>query len=143
MSAKRVTGQQRQQIIARANGYCEYCRCPDSFSSDPFSVDHIIPLAKGGKTVLRNLAYACQGCNGKKQARIQARDPFTYGIVPLFHPRRQKWADHFIWDEDFSLVIGLTPSGRATVEALELNRKGIINLRGLLKGSKYHPPVES
>ena len=140
MPAKRATRQQRQQIIKRANGYCEYCRCPDSFTSDPFSVDHIVPLAKGGRTVLKNLAYACQGCNGKKQARIQAIDPFTFESAGLFHPRQQKWVDHFAWNEDFSLAIGLTSCGRATIEALGLNRKGVVNLRRLLKDSQLHPP---
>ena len=142
MPAKRISDKQRQQVIKRANGYCEYCRCPDSFTSDPFSVDHIIPKVRGGKTTPGNLAYACQGCNGKKRDRVIAIDPFTYDTVLLFHPRRQQWSDHFEWNEDFTLIVGLTTCGRATVDALDLNRKGIINLRRLLRNSNYHPPAE-
>jgi len=37
-------------------------------------------------------------------------------------------------------VIGLTPTGRATIVALELNRAGVINLRKLLRNSTQHPP---
>lgn len=140
MPANRTSDKQREQVARRAKGYCEYCRCPDSFSSDPFSVDHIIPRAAGGKTVLSNLAYACQGCNGKKHDRTKGVDPFTYKTVTLYHPRRQKWADHFGWNYDFTLVIGLTPCGRATVDSLDLNRKGIVNLRRLLRDSAFHPP---
>lgn len=91
---------------------------------------------------MKNLAYACQGCNGKKQARIEVRDPFTFESVELFHPRKQKWSDHFAWHEDFSLMIGLTSCGRTTIEALGLNRTGIVNLRRLLGASQLHPPKE-
>ena len=140
MAAKRVGAKQRRQVIERAQGYCECCRCPDSISSDPFSIDHIIPKVRGGRTTLRNLAYACQGCNGKKHDKVQAVDPFTFEVVNLFHPRQQQWLDHFAWNEDFTLVIGLTPTGRATIVALELNRAGVINLRKLLRNSTQHPP---
>jgi hypothetical protein len=140
MSAKRVSARQRQQVISRAKGFCEYCRCPDSFSSDPFSIDHIRPRARGGKTILRNLAYACQGCNGKKLVKTEAVDPFTGKVITLFNPRRQQWTKHFGWNEDFTWIIGLTPCGRTTVDALDLNRKGIVNLRRLLKKAGYHPP---
>jgi hypothetical protein len=132
----------RKQVIKRARGYCEYCRCPDSVTNAPFSVDHIIPKVKGGKTVLSNLAYACYGCNNKKRDKRTAFDPFTRKRVALFHPRKQKWIAHFGWSEDFKLVIGLTPTGRATVEAIGLNRFGVVNLRDVLRNSGHHPPEE-
>ena len=139
MPVKRISEKLRRRVIERARGYCEYCRCPDSISSSPFAVDHIIPKARGGKTVLRNLAYACHGCNGKKRDRVRAIDPFTGEVVDLFHPRRQKWSDHFAWNEDFTRMIGLTPTGRATLVALDLNRAGVVNLRKLLLNSNQHP----
>ena len=140
MPAKRIPQKLRRQVIARASGYCEYCRCPDSFSSDPFSVDHIIPKSKGGKTTLNNLAYACHGCNGKKYDRMRVIDPFTKKRVGLFHPRNHRWQEHFAWNEDFSKIVGLSPTGRGTVAALELNRIGVVNLRKLLRNSNQHPP---
>lgn len=140
MPAKRITQKLRRQVIERARGYCEYCCGPDSVASDPFSVDHIIPKSKGGKTTRNNLAYACQGCNGKKHDRVQAIDPFTTKLAGLFHPRQQGWQEHFAWNEDFTKVIGLSPTGRATVAALDLNRVGVMNLRKLLRNSNQHPP---
>ena len=50
-------------------------------------------------------------------------------MVPLYHPRQHRWPDHFAWNEDTTIVIGLTPTGRATVEALRLNRENVVNLR--------------
>lgn len=142
MPAERISDKLRNQVIRRARGYCEYCHCPDTVTNSPFSVDHIIPKSKGGKTVLSNLAYACSGCNGKKHNKLKAFDPFTFKRVVLFHPRKQNWADHFSWNEDFTLMLGLTPTGRATIEALGLNRFGVVNLRGMLRDSKQHPPEE-
>jgi pSer/pThr/pTyr-binding forkhead associated (FHA) protein len=63
-------------------------------------------------------------------------------LVPLYHPRNQQWSDHFAWNEDFSLIIGLTATGRATVETLQINREGVVNLRRVLYTMGEHPPVE-
>lgn len=44
-----------------------------------------------------------------------------YTIVPLFHPRRDRWEDHFESDADGLRPLGKTPIGRATIHALQLN----------------------
>ena len=46
------------------------------------------------------------------------RDPIDSEIAPLFNPRLQRWRDHFCWSADTRLILGLTPTGRATVVAL-------------------------
>ncbi|HID50453.1 MAG TPA: hypothetical protein EYP41_00240 [Anaerolineae bacterium] len=61
-------------------------------------------------------------------------------MVPLFDPRRDLWIDYFVWTEDFSLIIGLTPIGRATIEVLKLNRPSVVNLRRVLQAVRKHPP---
>jgi hypothetical protein len=53
------------------------------------------------------------------------------------------WSEHFAWNEDYSRVIGLTPTGRATVETLHLNRQGVVNLRRVLFLVGMHPPEET
>jgi len=45
----------------------------------------------------------------------------------LFHPRLDIWNEHFVWNE--VVLIGLTARGRATVEALDLNRTLILAIR--------------
>ena len=62
--------------------------------------------------------------------------------APLFDPRRQSWEEHFGWDHDATHVAGLTPTGRATVAALRLNRKKLVAFRLLLRDAGQHPPVE-
>lgn len=105
-----------------------------------FSTEHIIPVAKGGKTESENLALSCQGCNNHKYNKTEGYDPVSRQTAPLYHPRQQKWTEHFVWNEDSTMIIGVTPTGRATVSALHLNREGLVNLRRILHMAKKHPP---
>ena len=140
MPEMRVSSRTRQSISKRAQECCEYCRSQLHFSADPFVIEHIIPRSRGGSNQLNNLALACQGCNGFKYNKVTAQDPATGEMVPLFNPRKSQWTEHFTWSDDFTLIIGLTPTGRATVEALQLNREGVVNFRKVLFASGEHPP---
>jgi hypothetical protein len=106
-----------------------------------FSAEHIEARSRGGKTILANLAWSCQGCNNHKYNKTSVRDPVTGELVALFHPRRDLWHVHFTWNHDCTLILGLTPVGRATVEALHLNRRGLVNLRRVLFAVQEHPPA--
>jgi len=132
----------RERVRSRARGICEYCRSQERFATQSFSVEHIIPLQAGGGEGLDNLALACQGCNNHKYTKTEGVDPVTGQVVPLFHPRRDKWRDHFIWSHDFTRVVGLTGTGRATAEVLQLNRPRLINLRRALSQCGEHPPSD-
>jgi 5-methylcytosine-specific restriction endonuclease McrA len=134
--------QLKQTTIERARGCCEYCRSQALFSTQAFSVEHIIPVSCGGETVSDNLALACQGCNNHKYTKTIGRDLVSGEMVSLYHPRQQRWQEHFTWNEDFTLIVGLTPTGRATVETLKLNREGLTNLRRVLYAMGEHPPIE-
>jgi len=139
----RVTAQQKKAVAERAKGCCEYCRSQVRFAIQPFSVEHINPRSQGGETDLNNLALACQGCNNYKYNKTEDCDPMTSENVPLYNPRQQQWHDHFAWNDDFTLIVGLTPTGRATVETLQLNRDGVVNLRRVLYAMGEHPPNKS
>jgi hypothetical protein len=142
MSDQRVTVAQRRLIFARAKGCCEYCHSQARFATQSFAVEHIIPRYVGGETTLDNLALSCFGCNGHKHTKTHAIDPETKDNVPLFHPRFQIWSEHFAWRDDFTRIIGQTPVGRATVEALHLNRSELVNLRRVLYAVGEHPLLE-
>jgi len=137
---RRPTAAQRRMVEARAGGICEYCRSLRRFVPEPFNVEHIIPVAHSGKTEARNLAWACAGCNYHKGDKIEGIDPQTGRRLRLFNPRRHRWKDHFAWNEDATLMIGLTATGRATINALRLNREELINLRWALHTLNLHPP---
>jgi hypothetical protein len=142
MSEGRVPAALKRQVEERAAGRCEYCRSPASFSSQPFSVEHIVPKSRGGASVAENLALACQGCNNHKYDKIEVRDPASGDVVQIYHPRRDRWQDHFAWSDDFTRLLGVSPKGRGTVLSLRLNREGLVNLRRVLYAAGKHPPAE-
>lgn len=143
MAKKIVSQSLRIKVAERAKRRCEYCQSPESLSVGSFHVDHVVPLARSGATRLSNLAYCCPGCNSSKWSKVRARDPKTNRLVALFNPRRQAWADHFQWSNDENYLVGQTPCGRATVEALEMNRSRLIQLRQLWKKWGHHPPPQT
>jgi hypothetical protein len=130
----------RRVVVARSQGYCEYCVCPEAYATERFAIEHTVPKVAGGQTTLDNLAWSCIGCNGHKSAKQQAIDPETQEMVRLFNPRQQRWQDHFAWCEDGTMIVGQTACGRATVVALRMNRLGVVNLRRLLVDVGRHPP---
>lgn len=105
-------------------------------------IEHIVPESLGGLTVEANLWIACKLCNDHKRERIEAPDPLTNVIAPLFNPRTQRWSEHFTWTPEGERIIGLTPTGRATVVALKLNRSVLVDARQVWVAAGLHPPKE-
>jgi hypothetical protein len=114
-------------------------KAPNHSRARRFSIEHIQPRAIGGLTIAENLALACQGCNGHKSTKTTAIDHDTQTSAPIFHPRQQNWQEHFAWSEDRLNIIRLTPTGRATISLLHLNRASLLNLRRALLAVNSHP----
>lgn len=138
---RRTPPAMRRRVYQRSRGCCEYCYSQLDYSPDPFNAEHIIPVSRGGETHFENLATSCAGCNGHKQHHTMAYDAVTDATVPLYHPRQDRWEDHFRWSDGVERIIGLTPTGRATIALLALNRQNVINQRRLLMIVNLHPPT--
>jgi len=110
-------------VEKRARGRCEYCLSPQPVCGYRYHLEHIIPSSQGGSDAPTNRALACAACNLTKVDKTTGIDPQTGAEAKLFDPRRQDWQDHFQWAEDEETLIGLTPTGRATVAALDLNNE--------------------
>lgn len=128
-----------QEVRDRAAEVCEYCLLPQNTQEATFHIDHVLPRHAGGETDVSNLALACVTCSLRKAAKLDAVDPQTQQTVALFHPRTQPWSDHFRLNDEFGLE-GLTPTGRATVETLGMNRPAIISIRKELHFLGRFPP---
>lgn len=125
-------------VRTRAHDCCEYCRLPQAFDPSAFQVDHVIARQHNGATVGANLALACYACNHHKGPNIAGFDPVTEQTIPLFHPRRDVWAEHFQWfGPELS---GLTPVGRVTVQVLAINLDFRVALRRALMQEGVFPP---
>ncbi len=121
----------RELVRRRAKDRCEYCRLPQSaVQFAPFHTEHIVARQHGGEDQPSNLALACDRCNLHKGPNLTSIDPETGVLVPLFHPRRDAWTDHFGWAA--AEIVGKTPTGRATVCLLNMNAKRRLHLRSRL-----------
>lgn len=127
----KITKETRALVQRRARNTCEYCRLPQEASILPLQVDHIIGKQHNGSDEPENLCLCCIRCNLKKGPNLASIAPGTDQVVPLFHPRRHSWQEHFHLGAD-GKIHGLTPEGRATVELLDVNDTERIRLRALL-----------
>lgn len=128
----------RRAVLQRARGRCEYCGLSQEGQEATFHVDHVVPMAEGGQTIAENFALACVSCSLRKGARQAGMDPQTGRNVLLFNPRRDRWSEHFRFDGVG--LVGLSPTGRATVEALQMNRPLIVAIRHEETLRGRHPP---
>ena len=93
----------------------------------PHHVEHIVAKKHGGTDDPDNLALACGHCNLHKGPNLTGIDPETRELVPLFHPRSDRWHDHFAWRG--AQISGLTARGRSTIEVLAMNDGRRLELR--------------
>lgn len=133
-----ISASLRADVVHRAAELCEYCRLSQHGQEASFHIDHVVPRAVGGQTTLDNLALACVSCSLRKWAKQTATDPESSQDVPLFNPRTQAWAEHFRWEGQ--RIVPLTATGRATVEALAMNRPLIVAIRQEEAARGRHPP---
>lgn len=128
----------RDLVRQRANSRCEYCRISeeDFLAATVFEMEHIMPEAEFSNgdprlNDLANLAWACPSCNRHKSKKTQAQDPATNNSMPLFNPRTDHWTEHFL-SRSSGHIVGRTPIGRATVQALRFNDQARVKGRLLL-----------
>jgi len=55
----------KKTVLVRDRFTCAYC----GEKEKPFTIDHVIPRSKGGKTDFDNCVACCRDCNNKKGAR--------------------------------------------------------------------------
>jgi len=130
MSSTYIPAALRRLVHERAGGRCEYCFIHEDDVFAAHEIDHIIAEKHGGPTEADNLALSCALCNKYKGSDIASVDTDTGEIVPLYHPRRARWSEHFQLSQ--AQFVPLTPTGRATVRLLQLNHPDRIEERKLL-----------
>lgn len=120
-----------RDLVRRRAGYrCEYCLLPQEASPLlTFHVEHIIAKQHIDEDVDNPniLALACNRCNAYKGTNLTTIDPDTKQTVALFNPRQDVWKDHFMFRN--AEIVGITPTGKATVRLLHMNAPQRLELR--------------
>lgn len=142
MSSADVPDSVRQRVVKSARDRCGYCLSPQRYVMGKLEVEHVIPCARGGSDDESNLWLSCSLCNRYKGSQVTGVDPLTSATVALFNPRTQAWNKHFHWSAAGTHILGLTPVGRATVEALRLNNELAVEVRRNWILAGWHPPEE-
>lgn len=132
----------RRRVAQAAHHRCGYCQTQEPVIGMPMEIEHIVPQALGGETTESNLWLACPRCNRYKGARTSAVDPVSGLEAPLYNPRRQPWHEHFVWRQAGLIIEGITPTGRATVDALQLNNPFMVRARRGWIAVGWHPPKD-
>ncbi|HXE54688.1 MAG TPA: hypothetical protein VN541_16825 [Tepidisphaeraceae bacterium] len=77
-------------------------------------------------------------CNLHKGPNLAGIDRVTGNLVQLFNPRRENWTSHFRWEG--LKLIGLTQTGRVTIDVLNINDPLRIAAREtLIKAGAFRP----
>lgn len=104
------TDEQWPVVLAVFGGRCAYCGCGGTMT-----VDHIIPLSKGGNHTVRNIAPACIECNRSKYNKVLRCNPWTWRIHAVPMP---------FWEyEEMQKLIELTPEQRLKHQAVIVERE--------------------
>lgn len=67
----------KKNVISRDKGTCQYCG-----ANSNLTIDHVVPVSKGGKSTFENCVAACQDCNSKKGNKL----PREIGMFPKKQP---------------------------------------------------------
>ncbi|MCS6774180.1 MAG: HNH endonuclease [Thermoflexales bacterium] len=119
-----LTESQRECVRCRANFRCEYCGVSEDEAGGELTVDHFVPLSKGGTNDLENLVYSCSRCNLYKGDYT----PADSNAPHLWNPRAEPAEHHFREGQDGHLY-PLTPTGEFTIKRLQLNRPALVRRR--------------
>jgi hypothetical protein len=131
----------KRLVWDRAENTCEYCRMPQWLDVLPFQIDHVIAQQHHGPTSAENLALSCLSDNLRKGANIAGLDPETGLLTRLFHPRQDKWDEHFAWNG--ASLAGRTAIARTTIDVLDMNAPERVEHRRLLIRGGLFPGVRS
>ena len=80
----------RFNVIFRDNFECQYCG--KSGTVKDLTIDHVVPLSRGGKNKWENVVTACSPCNSKKGNKLLKE----MGLRLKRDPYRPKWTPQII-----------------------------------------------
>jgi 5-methylcytosine-specific restriction endonuclease McrA len=83
MKPKTAVRFSRTNVYLRDHGQCQYCG--ERISRNESTLDHVIPVSKGGKTIWENCTTACAPCNSSKSDATKGWKPKVKPYKPDFY----------------------------------------------------------
>ena len=118
----------RQFVRERAGDRCEYCRLPQTAAPFlRFHVEHIQATQHVQDDSESNLCLACPRCNLQKGPNLSTLSLPDRKLIRLFHPREDKWSDHF--EVVDGRIVGKSDVGAATARLLLMNAGDQLRIR--------------
>jgi hypothetical protein len=127
----------RRLVADRAEHLCEYCLIGEDDTFFGCEVEHIISIKHGGSSEPDNPAYARVFCNRQKGSDIGSLSQQTRELSRFYHPRADRWADHFRLDGE--LITPLSVIGEVTARILQFNIGERLLERRLLRAAGRYP----
>lgn len=87
----------RKNIHIRDNYECQYCG-----SGERLTLDHVMPVSRGGRSTWENVVTACYSCNSKKGSKT----PQEAGMPLAKTPRKPTILMQIDWTELFADELG-------------------------------------
>ncbi|MGB0454151.1 MAG: HNH endonuclease [Bacteriovoracaceae bacterium] len=78
----------RTNVFLRDEHRCQYCH--NIFRYDELTIDHVLPVSRGGPTTWQNVVASCARCNTKKGAKT----PREAGMKLYKEPKEPNWSPH-------------------------------------------------
>lgn len=83
MKPKTAVRFSRTNVYLRDHGQCQYCG--ERISRNESTLDHVIPVSKGGKTTWENCTTACAPCNSSKSDATKGWKPKVKPYKPDYY----------------------------------------------------------
>ena len=106
----------RKNILLRDGFCCQYCG--EHHPADELTLDHVIPISRGGSDTWTNVVSACKRCNHKKGNSLpdeiglklihRPRKPMLptfLHMVRLMGEKREVWRKYLFYDEEESCEV--------------------------------------
>lgn len=81
----------KEDILRKSDGVCAHCGCPVAIG-DNFTVEHVVPISKGGTNDLVNIVALCRTCNTTKGDCVW--HPYEY--LTYLHDENKKELGEYI-----------------------------------------------
>jgi len=96
----RVPIYSKRWVCNRDNWKCQYCGV--EVNSSNFSIDHVVPRSRGGRSTFENTVCCCKPCNAKKSDKLLGQTKMKLRrqpVVPKMNPIKAKFQRMVLEDE--------------------------------------------